>query len=393
MMKRWSGLIFLFFQSALLFGQEWKTLSPFVGTARDDGVAFVINGIAYAGTGREVGFGYTNDFYKYDPSADEWTKIAPLPSVGRQYCGRFTIADTGYVVCGVSPDDYLQELWAYYPHNDSWEQKASFPGEARSSPVAFGAGGKAYVGTGREVNEYFGDFWEYNPKTDSWTQLADFAGGDRFEAIGMTIGPFAYVGLGRIEDRTFARDWWKFNPENQEWIRMDDYPGRTRFYSAEGSNGQSGIIAGGMSEEEVFLNEVYSYSPLTDEWRKIPDLPVVGIRGGFVFAIENAFHYATGLDDSIERRDEVYRIEIPTLQQQILGFPNPASERITFSWSHSSLQRIEVFDISGRIVFSTENIDSDYFSLNLGTFPEGVFIARFTMNGGIQETSKFLKVK
>ncbi|HKK40731.1 MAG TPA: kelch repeat-containing protein, partial [Cryomorphaceae bacterium] len=108
--------------------QTWTEIAPFLGSGRDDGVAFSIKGKGYAGTGREVGFALTNDFFAYDPTSDTWSEVAPLPSQPRQYCGGFTIADTGYVVCGFGQTGYLNELWAYHPATDTWTQKASFPG-------------------------------------------------------------------------------------------------------------------------------------------------------------------------------------------------------------------------------------------------------------------------
>ncbi len=51
------------------------------------------------GTGREVGFGYTNDWFCYDLGAESWSAISSDFTTPRQYCTPFTIADTGYVFC------------------------------------------------------------------------------------------------------------------------------------------------------------------------------------------------------------------------------------------------------------------------------------------------------
>jgi len=326
-------------------------MASFSGTARDDGVAFSINGKGYAGTGREIGFGLTSDFYEFDPITDRWVQVTSLPALARQYCGRFTIADTAYVVCGISSEGYLNELWAYHPEQDQWEQRASFPGEPRSSPIAFGMDGKAYVGTGRNATEYFGDMWEYDPETNEWNQMQDFPGGDRFEALGMTIGKFAFAGLGRLEDRTFAKDWWKFNPENLSWIKMNDFTGNIRYYSIEGSDDKVGIIAGGQDGKDEFLNESYQYDPLKDKWTKLDNLPLEGIRGCFGFVVDSQFYLGTGLDQNFDRRSEMYRIQLKTskdLEYQI--YPNPFESSVNIFSSTHDLKGYRIYDLNSQEV-------------------------------------------
>ncbi|MEM9052213.1 MAG: kelch repeat-containing protein [Bacteroidota bacterium] len=355
---------FIFFFLASILNAQWQESAVFIGTARDDGVGFSIDGKGYAGSGREVGFGFTNDFFEYDPETNEWTEVASLPSVARQYCGRFSIADTAYVVCGVSPDSYLNELWAYQPNSDEWVQKAPFPGEPRSSPIAFAINGNAYVGTGRNATEYFGDMWEYDPQTNQWNRIDDFPGGDRFESLGMTIGGFAYAGIGRLEDRTFADDWWKFNPDNLEWTRMNDFPGDIRYYGIEGSNNKVGIIAGGQNAGDEFLNESYQYDPLKDSWTRLDNLPLDGIRGCFGFVVDNQFYLGTGLDENFDRRSEIYRIQLETsedLEYQI--YPNPFESIVKIFSSTHDLEAYCIYNLNGqelqktKLVAPTSTID------------------------------------
>ena len=344
-----SRLTLIFIFAKIIIYAQWEEVSVFAGTARDDGVGFSIKGKGYAGSGREVGFGFTNDFFEYDPETDEWTEVASLPSVARQYCGRFSIADTAYVVCGVSSDSYLNDLWAYQPTSDEWVQKAPFPGEPRSSPIAFAINGNAYVGTGRNATEYFGDMWEYDPQKDKWKQIEDFPGGDRFESLGMTIGAFAFAGLGRIEDRTFVNDWWKFNPTNLEWTRMNNFSGNIRYYSIEGSNDKVGLIAGGQNADDEFLNESYRYDPLKDSWTRLDDLPVDGIRGCFGFVVEDQFYLGTGLDNNFDRRSDIYSIQLVnsgSLDYQI--YPNPFGSSLNIFSSTHDLKGYRIYNLNGQ---------------------------------------------
>ena len=51
------------------YGQSWEETSTFSGTPRDDASYFKIGSKHYIGTGREVGFGCTRDFYFFDESS------------------------------------------------------------------------------------------------------------------------------------------------------------------------------------------------------------------------------------------------------------------------------------------------------------------------------------
>src|SRR5262245_53893716 len=84
-----------------LVAQTWTQLPDFPGTERDDATSFTLNGKIYVGTGMEVGWGLTNDWWCFDTSTETWTPIAALPATPRQYCTGFTVADTGYVFGGI----------------------------------------------------------------------------------------------------------------------------------------------------------------------------------------------------------------------------------------------------------------------------------------------------
>ena len=49
-----------------VFGQTWEQITDFSGAERDDGVCFTLGDKAYCGTGMDLGFAVTNDFYAFD---------------------------------------------------------------------------------------------------------------------------------------------------------------------------------------------------------------------------------------------------------------------------------------------------------------------------------------
>src|SRR5436189_985307 len=79
------------------FAQTWTQLPDFPGTARDDAASFSIGGKVYVGTGMDVGFSLTNDWYAFDTWTETWDVTSPLPGTSRQYCSGFSINDFGYL--------------------------------------------------------------------------------------------------------------------------------------------------------------------------------------------------------------------------------------------------------------------------------------------------------
>src|SRR5262245_31139986 len=138
----------LLLYAGALPAQIWTQLPDFPGTARDDAASFTIGSKIYVGTGMEVGWGLTNDWWCFDTQTDSWTSIAALPSTPRQYAAAFTVADTGYVFGGVDANGALNELWAYRPDQNAWEQRSSMPAEARYACVAVEGWSYGIVATG-----------------------------------------------------------------------------------------------------------------------------------------------------------------------------------------------------------------------------------------------------
>src|SRR5882672_7516282 len=105
-----------------LCAQLWEQLPDFPGTARDDAASFTLGTDVYVGTGMEVGWGLTNDWWRFDGEEHQWEQITSLPATPRQYCTTFTIGSKGYVFGGLDANGPLNELWVYDPLADSWSQ-------------------------------------------------------------------------------------------------------------------------------------------------------------------------------------------------------------------------------------------------------------------------------
>jgi N-acetylneuraminic acid mutarotase len=173
----------------------WSQKANYAGSARRAAVAFVINDIAYVGTGQDV-TGLRKDFYKYDPATNLWGAIADFAGTPRKYAVGFAIGNQGYV--GTGNDGVMKnDFWQYQVFQNTWVQKASFPGTAREGATGWGSFPDGFIATGEDINNaYCNDVWQYNYFTNAWTQRTSLPAAGRKHAVSFMIGNITYLGTG-----------------------------------------------------------------------------------------------------------------------------------------------------------------------------------------------------
>ena len=218
---------------------------------RQQAVGFSVGGFGYVGSGwvwtripREGRDDYatSNDFWQYDPTADSWKEIAPLPGRPRRGAFAFTLSvggkEYGFVGGGYTDrhgfdysvniyepnnrlrSEYLNDLWRYDPEGSttvtrirrdgeaditetvtlpgSWEEIDDAHFEKRFGAVAFVINNKAYICNG-ENPTLINDFWEYDPNNPNpsvvWRRLRtmnkvhpDDSYDEEYRALGRTHG-------------------------------------------------------------------------------------------------------------------------------------------------------------------------------------------------------------
>jgi hypothetical protein len=71
-------------------------------------------------------------------------------------------------------------------------------------------------------------------------------------------------------------------------------------------------------------------------------------------------------------------------------YPNPSSDVINISLNKGQLLKIELFSMTGRLIFK-KDLNSKTYALNIGDYPSGVYLVRvFNQNNDIVNT-KILK--
>lgn len=173
----------------------WTAIEP-VPMGATDQVGFSVNNKGY--------YLYSNQLYEYDATLDQWTLKNTVPFFPSSWCSTFTIGEKAYVKSGT-------QLYEYKPATDEWAARANFPGLASGGSAAFAVKGKGYIVCGYIgwLSELSDEVWEFDPALNVWTQLDDFPGSARRFSSGFAIGNKGYIGIGTTG--TNMRDFWEFD--------------------------------------------------------------------------------------------------------------------------------------------------------------------------------------
>lgn len=189
--------------------EAWTQKANFSGAPRREAVSFVVDNIAYVGTGSSAA-GLKKDFFAYDPSSNSWEQISDFSGTARRCAVAFSMDAYGFV--GTGDDGVLRkDFWMYDPQNDQWVQKANFPGAARSGACGWAAFPVCYLGTGEDANHtFYNDLWEYNYYLNNWTQRANLPGPGRKNAVAFYLDGWGFIGTG-YNNGVFYDDLWAYS--------------------------------------------------------------------------------------------------------------------------------------------------------------------------------------
>lgn len=273
----------------------WLQRADFGGNPRFYAVGFSIGDKGYLGTGYTntyENYGYSDDFWEYDPVADTWTQKADFGGIGRVYAVGFGIGNKGYIGLGEyfngATAVLCKDFWEYDPAANKWTRKTDFGGTARTQAAGFNINDKAYVGTGRDVSGATKDFWEYDPAANIWVQKADFSGSSRSDAKGFSIGDKGYIGIGW--DGTLKKDFWEYDHVANSWRQKADFTGMGRIDAVGFSIGNKGYIGIGYGSG----NDFWEYDPLVNMWMQKQNFPGNATDGAVGFSIGSKGYMGTG---------------------------------------------------------------------------------------------------
>jgi N-acetylneuraminic acid mutarotase len=278
---------------------------------------------AYSGGGSD-NFVPIDGFYRYDPVADMWTTLAPLPQA--LFDARSTYAvnvNKIYVFGGLDVvSNVLDTTYIYDIATDSWTTGAPMPA-ARFFPAVsyYGVNEKIYVIGGldssfAEANQT----WEYDPVADTWdTSRASIPmamGGSATSIVDQNIylaGSFGPTGGTTLH--------YRYDILADSWTQMADLP--VPVYEAAGAavGSQTYVVGGGnpaigalatrqarmaalVKAPAVAYNTTYIYDIPSNTWASGPNTNVPhAFTGGT--AVGNLLIVVAGFDGVIGNTNTV----------------------------------------------------------------------------------------
>lgn len=292
---------------------NWIKKAPLGGPIRGYAVSFVIDSVAYVGTGQSGAINNANfrrltDFWSFKASANNgygsWTQEGSLAKDrGRIYGVGFSIGQTGYVGGGYddSTNTNLNDFYSYNTTTKAWSPIAGYPGTARQQAVAFVINNKAYVGTGKDINANpLGDFYQYDPATASWTSAPSYAGDKRFGAVAFVSNNIAYVTTGYGGSGSVTNDFFAFDGTN--WIQKasianvssetfdDNYSTIVRYNAVAFVIGNWAYLTTGNGNSTA----TWAYNISTDRWEVRTPYQRSSRAGAVAFTLGNYGYVGTG---------------------------------------------------------------------------------------------------
>ncbi|RZK41028.1 MAG: hypothetical protein EOO57_02015 [Hymenobacter sp.] len=277
---------------------NWQRSATYSGPIRSEAVSFVINNVAYAGTGRNpsaaTNISIFNDFYAFDPTKGGWTAVTPMPAAAGVRYGAiaFTANGKGYVgggygYAGTATSAYLNDMWQFDPAlttvttvgsvttttTGRWTAVNPLP-VALFGAVAGSINNIGYVGCGFDGSNNRNDFYQYNAASNTWSALpVGFAGDKRTGAFSFVLNNQFYVG-GGTNNNVGVTDFYVYDPAASKWTTKRylrnvsnstesyDYSGVARAQGSGFAVGSLGYVTVGNST----LTTCYEYNPADDTW-------------------------------------------------------------------------------------------------------------------------------
>jgi peroxiredoxin/N-acetylneuraminic acid mutarotase len=316
------SLVFATAALAQMPPSAWKKAAPFPEPDEElygvavGGKLYVIGGW---GEGKARGVNY-----EYDPATDQWTKKASMPKPahhaalaaanGKIYvCGGFVAPEKSPVPIGAAWQP-IDDVWEYDPAADSWKALAPLPGK-RGAAVAVEAFGKIHVIGGVTTVEgskapYFTFMGPcnvlstndvYDPATDKWESRKPMAV-PRNHAFAAAVNGKIYVIGGRtghgfimVATNTDAVE--EYDPANDVWSAPKERMPTPRSGGGYGTDGRRIYVAGGEVTTKQLVGAfrgIEAYDPATNSWTAVPSMPMPrhGVAGA---VIGNKFHLVSGM--------------------------------------------------------------------------------------------------
>jgi len=295
--------------SALAQEPKWEKLAPFPEPAEEI-LGAAAGGKMYVFAGFIPVWKPKGLVYEYDPATDHWTKKQPmaLPShhvAFTEYHGKiYSFGGFVYPTSGPPAWVPINNAWEYDPAADSWKALAPMPTK-RGSPVAAAVGNKIYVIGGATLlpgasetaldfhapQHSLGTVEEYDPAENSWRERSPMPTPRNHTSIGVVNGKIyvigGRVGAAFISESTDVSVVEEYDPATDKWSSPRSRMPTARSALGYGVYNGRIYIAGGEFQDPHMMatfKTVEAYDPATDSWSILPSMPVSrhGLAAGVV---------------------------------------------------------------------------------------------------------------
>src|SRR3990167_5651463 len=272
---------------------RWTKCAPFpepsqeIGGTSVNGKLYVIGGLPFAAGQSPAPKGIV---WEYDGATDKWAKRKNMPAPAHHvavtsYRGKLYVFGGGtQVEPGGSNWVPTNRAWEYDPAADSWRELAPMP-TARGAAVAGEGGGGAEVepvgSTGVRTSRGGG----YDPAADSWRELAPMptargaavaveVGGKMYVVGGASVHPGQkIVGLSATVPHRALGTNEEYDPATNTWRTRSPMP-TARNHAAIGAvNNKIYVLGGRVGAGFIGVasntDVVEEYDPATDQWGAI----------------------------------------------------------------------------------------------------------------------------
>ena len=328
--------ILLIISPIVVTAQAFVQLGDFPGGKRDDGVAVVLNGKAYFGTGLHDFFSATIDYRVLDLQTDVWSTMQDMPhTTERQYACAFTGTNSFYITLGTGVGGALTSTYRYNVNSNDWTQMASKPGAGLIGAVSLQFNDKVIIAGGKfndgKLNR---EVWQYDIPSNNWTQKNNFPFVPVWRASAAVNDGTGYLLFGIDSADKFQRVLYGYDVANDTWTSVSTFPlAQGRAYAAMQSHNKRLFVFGGMDSLQNYYNDSWYFDPAVPLWFQGPLLPGAGRRGGMSCGSAEFFYYTCGLAKN-GRLAETWKTDVPAAisnhlnEQTIEVYPNPFNEQL-----------------------------------------------------------------
>lgn len=230
----------------------------------------------------------------FDPAAERWTRLAPLPAPVT-HAGQALFGDDIYLAGGFlgnHPGPPTDHVWVYNTKADTWAAGPPLP-EKIGGGALVQLGGRLHFfgGTVREGEFYLRDsprHWVLDLKAGraTWAAAADLPN-PRNHIGGAVLGGKLYaVGGQRLGDEVTGNraDVSAYDPDTDRWEAVADLPLPLGHISAAtfAYRGRLMVVMG-TTQGRKKTPEIFAYDPAVDRWDRLTSMP--GARSATVAGV------------------------------------------------------------------------------------------------------------